>query len=99
MKSKSTVKSIGVTDLQRNFRAVFDGVISTKQACILTRDSRPEVVMIPFDLWTRIAPLAGGRVRKEDLYFDFAGTPENADEFLAWRERERMRELDMEKRA
>ena len=55
--------------------------------------------MIPFDLWTRIAPLAGGHVRKEDLYFDVGGTPENADEFLAWRERERMRELDMEKRA
>ena len=41
-------KIIGVTELQRNFRAVFDEVVQRKIPYILTRGSRPEVVMIPY---------------------------------------------------
>jgi prevent-host-death family protein len=42
-------KIIGVTELQRSFRRVFDEVARDRVPYILTRDSRPEVVMIPYD--------------------------------------------------
>lgn len=49
---------IGVTDLQRNFRAIFDEVVRKHTPYILTRGSRPEVVMIPYDQYLRFAGLA-----------------------------------------
>ncbi len=39
---------IGVTELQRRFRSVFDEVANENIAYVLTRGSRPEVVMIPY---------------------------------------------------
>ena len=48
---------IGVTDLQRNFRAIFDEVARQRTPYILTRGSRPEVVMIPYDQYIRFAGL------------------------------------------
>lgn len=42
-------KIIGVTELQRRFRDVFDEVAHKRIPYILTRGSRPEVVMIPYD--------------------------------------------------
>lgn len=42
-------KIIGVTELQRNFRRVFDEVAHDHVPYILTRDSRPEVVMLPYE--------------------------------------------------
>ncbi len=48
---------IGVTDLQRNFRAVFDEVARKRVPHILTRGSRPEVVMISYDQYVRLAAL------------------------------------------
>jgi prevent-host-death family protein len=42
-------KIIGVTDLQHNFRAVFDEVAREGVPYVLTRGSRPEVAMIPYD--------------------------------------------------
>ena len=42
-------KIIGVTELQRNFRRVFDEVAHDRVPYILTRDSRPEVVMVPYE--------------------------------------------------
>ena len=48
---------IGVTDLQRNFRAIFDEVARKRIHYILTRGSRPEVVMIPYDQYVRFAGL------------------------------------------
>ncbi len=42
-------KIIGVTELQRNFRQVFDEVARDRVPYILTRDSRPEVVMVPYE--------------------------------------------------
>ena len=48
---------IGVTDLQRNFRVVFDEVARKHTPYILTRGSRPEVVMIPYDQYLRFAGL------------------------------------------
>ncbi|MGC8794701.1 MAG: type II toxin-antitoxin system Phd/YefM family antitoxin, partial [Bryobacteraceae bacterium] len=49
---------IGVTDLQRNFRAIFDEVARKHIPYILTRGSHPEVVMIPYDQYLRFAGLA-----------------------------------------
>jgi prevent-host-death family protein len=49
---------IGVTDLQRNFRVVFDEVARKRTPYILTRGSRPEVAMIPYDQYLRFAGLA-----------------------------------------
>lgn len=51
-------KIIGVTELQRNFRAVFDEVVEHKTPYVLTRGSKPEVVMISYDEWLRVATLA-----------------------------------------
>ncbi len=50
-------KIIGVTDLQHNFRAVFDKVAREGIPYILTRGSRPEVVMIPYDDYLRYIEL------------------------------------------
>ena len=44
---------IGVTELQRKFRAVFDEVVQQHVPCILTRGSRPEAVMISYDQYLR----------------------------------------------
>ena len=41
-------KIIGVTELQRKFKAIFDEVAKDRIAYILTRGSRPEAVMIPY---------------------------------------------------
>jgi prevent-host-death family protein len=42
-------KIIGVSELQRKFRAVFDEVVKRQTPYILTRGSRPEAVLIPYD--------------------------------------------------
>ena len=42
-------KIIGVTELQRQFKAVFDEVAKKHIPYVLTRGSRPEVVMIPYE--------------------------------------------------
>jgi prevent-host-death family protein len=46
-------KIIGVTELQRHFRPVFDEVIEQNTPVILTRGSRPEVVMISYQEYQR----------------------------------------------
>lgn len=48
-------KIIGVTELQRNFRAIFEQVAREHTAYILTRGSRPEVAMIPYDEYMQFA--------------------------------------------
>ncbi len=40
---------IGVTELQRRFRSVFDEVARERVPYILTRGSRPEAVLIPYE--------------------------------------------------
>ncbi len=42
-------KVIGVTELQRKFRAVFDEVARKGIPYVLTRGSRPEAVLIPYE--------------------------------------------------
>lgn len=46
-------KIIGVTELQRNFREVFDEVSGEGTPYVLTRGSRPEVAMIPYNEFLR----------------------------------------------
>ena len=44
---------IGVTELQRQFRMVFDKVAKKGIPFILTRGSRPEAVLIPYEEYLR----------------------------------------------
>jgi prevent-host-death family protein len=46
-------KIIGVTELQRKFRAVFDEVVERHTPYILTRGSRPEAVLVPYDQYLK----------------------------------------------
>ncbi len=41
-------KIIGVTELQRKFRSVFDEVVHKHVPYIITRGNRPEAVLIPY---------------------------------------------------
>jgi prevent-host-death family protein len=50
-------KVIGVTDLQRRFRPVLDEVARAGQSYILTRDSRPEAALIPYQDFLRFQEL------------------------------------------
>lgn len=50
-------KIIGVTELQRRFRSVFDEVASRRIPYILTRGSRPEAVLISYDDFLRYQEL------------------------------------------
>ena len=46
-------KIIGVTELQRRFRAIFDEVSKKRTPYVLTRGSRPEAVLIPYEDFVR----------------------------------------------
>jgi prevent-host-death family protein len=46
-------KIIGVTDLQRQFRRTFDEVAEEHVPYVLTRGSRPEAVLIPYEQYLR----------------------------------------------
>jgi prevent-host-death family protein len=49
VQGKMMQKVIGVTELQRRFRAVFDEVVKQQVPYVLTRGSRPEAVLIPYE--------------------------------------------------
>jgi prevent-host-death family protein len=46
-------KIIGVTELQRNFRVIFDEVARENMPYVLTRGSRPEAAIISYDEFTQ----------------------------------------------
>jgi len=46
-------KIIGVTELQRQFRAFFEDVVRKRMPLILTRGSRPEAVLLPYEDYQR----------------------------------------------
>jgi prevent-host-death family protein len=48
---------IGVTELQRRFRAVFDDVAKKQVPYMLTRGSRPEAVLISYEEFLRFQAL------------------------------------------
>lgn len=44
---------VGVTELQRRFRTFFDKVVRKRTPIILTRGSRPEAALIPYEDYLR----------------------------------------------
>ncbi|HJN43883.1 MAG: hypothetical protein CL477_10155 [Acidobacteria bacterium] len=48
---------IGVTELQRRFKAVFDEVRENRVPYVLTRGSRPEAVLLPYEEYERLERL------------------------------------------
>ena len=48
-------KIIGVTELQRRFRSIFDEVVHKKTPIVLTRGSRPEAVLISYEDFERFS--------------------------------------------
>ena len=50
-------KIIGVTELQRRFRSVFDEVAESNVPYVLTRGSRPEAVLISYEEFLRFQAL------------------------------------------
>lgn len=48
-------KIIGVTELQRQFRSVFDEVVKHHVPYVLTRGSRPEAVLVPYEQYLKFA--------------------------------------------
>jgi prevent-host-death family protein len=55
-------KIIGVTELQRRFRSIFDEVVRKKTPVILTRGSRPEAVLISYQDYLRFQEIQEGEV-------------------------------------
>jgi len=55
-------KIIGVTELQRQFRSFFDDVVRKRIPLILTRGSRPEFVLLPYDDYQRFQQMQEGEV-------------------------------------
>lgn len=51
------MKIIGVTDLQRGFRKVIDEVAEDGVPYVLTRGSRPEAVLVPYEEYQRLEKL------------------------------------------
>ncbi len=62
-------KIIGVTELQRKFRSVFDDVVERRVPYVLTRGSRPEAVLVPYDQYLKFvqADEAGVLKRFDDI--------------------------------
>lgn len=50
-------KIIGVTDLQRRFRAVLDEVVGQHVPYVLTRGSRPAAALVPYEDYVRFQEL------------------------------------------
>ena len=50
-------KIIGVTELQRRFRSVFDQVAEKSVSYVLTRGSRPEAALISYEEFVRFQAL------------------------------------------
>lgn len=55
-------KIIGVTELQRRFRAIFDEVVDKKTPVVLTRGSRPEAVLISYRDYLRFQEIQESEV-------------------------------------
>jgi prevent-host-death family protein len=52
----------GVTELQRNFKSIFDQVVNQQTSIVLTRGSRPEAVLIPYEDYLRLQALQESEV-------------------------------------
>jgi len=67
-------KIVGVTDLQRKFRKIFDEVAEDHIPYILTRGSRPEAVLIPYEKYMKYVQIdeSGVLQRFNDLLIRMA---------------------------
>lgn len=54
------LKTIGLTELQRRFRAVLDEVARKHVPYVLTRGNRPEAALIPYEDFVRLRELQEG---------------------------------------
>ncbi len=57
-------KIIGVTELQRRFRSVFDEVSKENVPYVLTRGSRPEAALISYEEFERLQELGEQELRR-----------------------------------
>ena len=75
-------KVIGVTELQRRFRSVFDEVAEERVPYVLTRGSRPEAALIPYEEFLRFQALQEQDVlnRFDELMARMAAQHEALDE-------------------
>ena len=55
-------KIVGVTELQRRFRAIFDEVVRKNMSVVLTRGSRPEAVLISYEDFQRFQEIQESEV-------------------------------------
>ena len=53
---------VGVTELQRRFRSFFDQVVGKRTPIILTRGSRPEAALIPYEDYLRFQQMQESEV-------------------------------------
>jgi prevent-host-death family protein len=51
------LKTVGVTELQRQLRSILDEVVGGNTPYILTRDSKPEAVIVSYDAFMRLQAL------------------------------------------
>jgi prevent-host-death family protein len=55
-------KTIGVPDLERRLRAVLEEVVQQQVPYVLTEDSRPEAVLVPYDEFLRMQRFQEARI-------------------------------------
>jgi prevent-host-death family protein len=55
-------KIIGVTELQRRFKSFFEDVVRKRTPLILTRGSRPEAVLLPYEDYQRFQQMQESEV-------------------------------------
>lgn len=55
-------KIVGVTELQRRFKSILDEVVDRGVPYILTRGSRPEAALVPYEEFLRYQELRGTEV-------------------------------------
>ena len=55
-------KIIGVTELQRKFRSFFEDVVRKRTPLVLTRGSRPEAALIPYEDYLRFQQMQESEV-------------------------------------
>jgi prevent-host-death family protein len=79
---------VGVTELQRRFRSFFDDVVRRRTPIVLTRGSRPEAALIPYEDYLRFQQMQESEVlarfdkvwdRLESLNAQFSDTEIAAD--------------------
>lgn len=48
------LKTVGVTELQRQFRSIFEEVVGKNTPYVLTRGSKPEAVLVSYEEFMRL---------------------------------------------